>query len=99
MITLPPATVHAQLRDMLKCTEEGSFYSDKKTTQDHIKLAKLEDKLVCSLVLAKSGKVMLKLTLQFIGKSLNGLRIRYNLKPCERRSRRWQIVVIYRRKR
>ncbi|GFH50735.1 predicted protein [Chaetoceros tenuissimus] len=48
---IPAAKVHAQLRDMLKCTEEGSFYSGDMSTPAYIPLARINDPVICPSVL------------------------------------------------
>ncbi|GFH53884.1 hypothetical protein CTEN210_10360 [Chaetoceros tenuissimus] len=59
---IPAAKVHAQLRDMLKCTEEGSFYSGEMNTPAYIPLARINDPVICPSVLVRSGKVRRKIT-------------------------------------
>lgn len=61
-VKIPSALVHAQLKDMLKCTETGRVYNGEESTPVRITLDKLESNIVCLSVMVKSGKMLRKLT-------------------------------------
>lgn len=61
-LIIPEAQVHAQLKDMLKCTEEGGFYTGNENTPSYLPLAVVDKPLICPSVMAKSGKVKRRMT-------------------------------------
>ena len=61
-VEIPSALVHAQLKDMLKCTEVGRAYNGEDSTPARITVDNLENSVVCPSVMVKSGKILRKLT-------------------------------------